>query len=52
MHTERPVRIARGADVIHGVGLEANEDFSRYTVKHITGTFLVATRDTFATQAP
>lgn len=52
VHTDRPVRIARGADVIHGVGLEANEDFSRYTVKHITGIFVVATGDTFATQAP
>ena len=52
VHTDRPVRIARGADVIHGVGLEANEDFSRYVVKRITGTFVVATGDTFATPAP
>ncbi len=51
VHTDRPVRIARRADVIHGVGLEANEDFSRYTVKRITGTFHVATGDTFATNA-
>lgn len=52
VHTDRPVRIARGTDVIHGVGLEANEDFSRYTITRITGTFVVATGDTFATQAP
>lgn len=52
VHTDRPVRIARGADVIHGVGLEANEDFSRYVVKRITGTFVVATGDTFVTPVP
>ncbi len=52
VHTDRPVRIARGADVIHGVGLDASEDFSSYTVKRITGTFLVTERDTFAGKGP
>ena len=41
VYTEDPVRIIREYDTIHGVGLEANEDFSRYTVKKITGKLYV-----------
>lgn len=51
VYTDRPVRIARGQDIIHGVGLEANEDFSRYTIRRITGELYVAPDDTLADDA-
>ncbi len=35
--TDRPVRVIRSGDIIHGNGLDAVEDFSRYTVRNITG---------------
>jgi LPS export ABC transporter protein LptC len=38
VRTDRAVRIARGADVIHGMGLDAAEDFSSYVIKRVTGT--------------
>ncbi|MBK8339896.1 MAG: LPS export ABC transporter periplasmic protein LptC [Flavobacteriales bacterium] len=51
VHTDRPVRIARGRDIIHGVGLEANEDFSRYSIRKITGELYVDPGDTLAGDA-
>lgn len=38
VRTDRAVRIQRGADVIHGMGLDAAEDFSSYVIKRVTGT--------------
>lgn len=38
VYTDRPVKIMRDRDVILGEGLDANEDFSRYTIRRITGT--------------
>lgn len=49
IYTERAVRIQRGGDIIHGEGLTAAEDFSRYTIRRITGTIYVAEDDTLAT---
>jgi LPS export ABC transporter protein LptC len=46
--TKKPVRVQRGADVIHGVGLDADQDFSRYTIHRITGELHVADDDTLA----
>jgi len=37
VRTEKPVRIERGGDIIHGQGLDAAEDFSQYTIRRITG---------------
>ncbi len=37
VHTDKPVRVERGGDIIHGQGLDAAEDFSRYTIRRITG---------------
>ncbi|MBL7964800.1 MAG: LPS export ABC transporter periplasmic protein LptC [Flavobacteriales bacterium] len=38
IRTDRPVRITRAEDILHGEGMEATEDFSRYTIRRITGT--------------
>ena len=38
VRTDKAVRIQRGGDVIHGQGLVAAEDFSRYVIKRVTGT--------------
>jgi len=46
--TDRAVRIQRGGDVIHGQGLEADEDFGRYTIRRIKGVLELATDDTLA----
>lgn len=37
VYTEDPVRIIRRMDTIRGVGLYANEDFSRYTIMNPSG---------------
>lgn len=50
--TERPVRIHRGNDIIHGLGLDATEDFSRYTVRRITGTIHLDEGGTLAPEQP
>lgn len=47
VHTDRPVRITRQQDILFGQGLDASEDFSRYTIRRITGT-LFLDRDTLA----
>lgn len=44
--TDRPVRITRSQDIIYGQGLDADQDFSRYTIRRITGTIFVADNDT------
>lgn len=38
VRTDKAVRVQRGKDVIHGQGLTAAEDFSRYTIRRVTGT--------------
>ena len=50
VHTDKAVRVQRGQDVIHGTGLDAAEDFSRYTIRHVTGTLQLES-DTLATPA-
>jgi hypothetical protein len=47
VHTDRPVRITRAQDILFGQGLDATEDFSRYTIRRITGS-LQLDRDTLA----
>ncbi len=46
--TEKPVRVERGGDVIHGVGLDASQDMSRYRIHRITGELQIAEDDTLA----
>ncbi len=48
--TDKAVRIQRGPDVIHGMGLDAAEDFSQYVIHRITGQ-LYMQDDTLATDA-
>ncbi len=50
--TDRPVRIHRGRDIIHGQGLDANEDFSRYRIHRITGQVFIDAVDTLAPNSP
>ncbi len=50
IYTDKAVRIQRGGDVIHGQGLVAAEDFSKYTVRRITGTLRIASDDTLAAE--
>ncbi len=49
VYTDRPVRVQRGGDIIHGQGLVASEDFSHYTISRITGILDVPLGDTLAT---
>ena len=37
VYTDKAVRVQRGQDVIHGKGLDAAEDFSRYVIRKVTG---------------
>lgn len=46
--TDQPVKIIRAQDILYGQGLDANEDFSRYTIRHLTGTLYVDPEDTSA----
>lgn len=48
--TDKAVRIQRGQDVIHGMGLDAAEDFSSYVIHRITGQIYVP-NDTLASDA-
>lgn len=50
VHTDKAVRIQRGQDVIHGMGLDAAEDFSSYVIHRITGQ-LYMQDDTLAADA-
>jgi len=47
VYTDEPVKITRQADILYGQGLDANQDFSRYTIRRITGT-LYLDQDTLA----
>ena len=49
--TDQPVKIIRAQDILYGQGLDANEDFSRYTIRRLTGTLYVDPEDTLATPA-
>jgi LPS export ABC transporter protein LptC len=40
-YTEKSVKITTATQILFGDGLEANEDFSRYEIKNITGMFAV-----------
>ncbi|MBS1580970.1 MAG: LPS export ABC transporter periplasmic protein LptC [Bacteroidetes bacterium] len=48
VRTDRPVKIVRARDIIYGQGLDADQDFSRYTVRRITGTLFIERSDTLA----
>lgn len=48
VHTDKAVRIQRGGDIIHGQGLDADQDFSKYTIHKITGELYIAEDDTLA----
>ena len=50
VYTDRPVKITRAQDILYGQGLDANEDFSRYTIRRITGN-LYLDKDTLAAPA-
>lgn len=47
VHTDRPVKITRKGDILYGQGLDAAEDFSRYTIRQVTGSFALPS-DTLA----
>ena len=47
VYTDRPVKITRKEDILYGQGLDADQDFSRYTIRRITGT-LYLDQDTLA----
>ncbi|MFN6114574.1 MAG: LPS export ABC transporter periplasmic protein LptC [Flavobacteriales bacterium] len=51
VRTDKPVRIRRGEDIIHGNGLDATEDFSRYTIRNITGILYLPADDTLVLDA-
>jgi LPS export ABC transporter protein LptC len=51
VRTDKAVRIQRGRDVIHGLGLDAAEDFSSYVIRRVTGT-LHLDGDTLAPEHP
>ncbi|HQV52927.1 MAG: LPS export ABC transporter periplasmic protein LptC [Flavobacteriales bacterium] len=51
VRTDKAVRVQRGLNVVHGQGLEAVEDFSRYTIKKVTGTLHLGEGDTLSTDA-
>ncbi len=40
--TEKPVKIVTNSEVTYGDGLEANQDFSWYQIKHLRGTMQVS----------
>lgn len=46
VRTDKPVTIIREKDTIRGEGMEAAEDFSRYTILRPTGILAVPTEDT------
>jgi LPS export ABC transporter protein LptC len=48
VRTDKAVRIQRGRDIIHGQGLDAEQDLSRYTIHRITGVLDIAAGDTLA----
>lgn len=50
VRTDKAVRVQRGHDVIHGLGLDAAEDFSSYVIHRITGQLYVPD-DTLAADA-
>ena len=49
--TDQPVKIIRSRDILYGQGLDANEDFSRYTIRKLTGTLYVDPSDTLVPPA-
>jgi LPS export ABC transporter protein LptC len=49
--TDQPVKIIRAQDILYGQGLDANEDFSRYTIRYPTGTLYINPEDTLASPA-
>ncbi len=51
VRTDRPVRVLRGNTIIHGHGLDADEDFGRYTIRRITGVLHQEPSDTLAPDA-
>ena len=48
VYTDRPVKVIRAKDIIYGQGLDAAQDFSRYTIRKITGTLFIDRSDTLA----
>ena len=48
VYTDRPVKVSRARDIIYGQGLDAAQDFSRYTIRKITGTLFIDRNDTLA----
>ncbi|HRH67883.1 MAG TPA: LPS export ABC transporter periplasmic protein LptC [Flavobacteriales bacterium] len=52
VNTDKAVRIQRGPDIIHGMGLDAAEDFSHYVIHRITGQLYMEPDDTLAVPAP
>lgn len=46
IYSDKAVRIQRGDNIIHGQGLVAAEDFSRYQVQRVTGSLQLTVGDT------
>lgn len=49
--TDKPVRVLRNGDVINGQGLDAAQDFSRYSIRNVVGEVAVpGSEDTLSTE--
>ncbi|MDQ3100633.1 MAG: LPS export ABC transporter periplasmic protein LptC [Bacteroidota bacterium] len=48
VRTDKAVRIQRGGDIIHGHGLDADQDMKKYRIHKITGELFIAEDDTLA----
>lgn len=52
VHTDQPVKITRAKDIIYGLGMDADQDFSRYTIRQITGALYLDRSDTLVPLKP
>ena len=51
VYTDHPVRVVRGRNIMHGKGLLANADFSKYRILHPSGELYMEPTDTLAPDA-
>lgn len=41
LHSDRQVTVRTNQDIIQGIGFESDQDFSNWTIKKVTGTFII-----------
>jgi LPS export ABC transporter protein LptC len=41
IYTDAFVKITTATEVIRGTGMESNQDFTKYQIKHVTGTIQI-----------